>query len=134
MSLHSWREDMRRLLPVLLWLWGSVVCAALLNIATNWGFGPPRQEVVTFLHAYWRMISLAFLALGGVTLGSWMHRVRHAQAERECQRRQSFALCKPAAAVRLDDLDPYDRPHYTYIPRTAVPYDQRSNEAYPQVY
>ena len=125
---------MRRLLPVFLWLWGSVVFAFILGAAVNWVFGPPREEVTAFLDAHWRVISLTFLVLGGLALWSWMDKKRWQRAERERQRRQYFALCKPAAAVRLADLDPYDRPHYMYIPRTAVPYDQRSNQQHPQVY
>jgi hypothetical protein len=64
---------MRRLLPFFLWIWGGVVFAFILGAAINWVFGPPREEVVLFLHAYWRVILSAFLVLGGVTLapGVW---------------------------------------------------------------
>lgn len=125
---------MRRLLPFLLGIWGTVVLGVLLNIAANLPFGSPRAEFVTFLHEYWRVLLLACLGLGSLTLWAWIDRARQKRVEREYQLRQYFALCKPAADVRLDDLDPYDRPHYTYIPRTAVPYDPRSHADYQQVY
>src|SRR5216683_5575119 len=137
---------MRRLHTFFLWLWRVVVLAVLLGVAINWLFGPPRPEVVAFFQAHWRGLSLAFLVLGGVTLLSWRDHTRHDRSERERRLRAHFALCKPASAVRPEDLgfyvslqcgglDSQARPHYAaYIPRQAVRYDQLSAKASQHLY
>src|SRR6266567_4199501 len=131
---------MRRWLPYFLLIWKSVVFALVLGAFTNWVFGPFRESVSTFLEAHWLLITLALLALGGLTLWSWIDRARHEHAERARQLCQYFALCKPAITIRPEDLGFHvlksgeaantgSRPHYeVYIPRQAVLYYSMSQE------
>ncbi len=122
---------MRRLLPLCRLLWEVVVLASVVGMGVNALSSQYFAEAYAVLAAHYVLIAEVLLLLGCLTLLAWLDSRRQTQAERDEQRRQCFALCKPAADVRLDDLDPYDRPQYPYVPRTAVPYEHRSAAAPP---
>jgi len=144
---------MVQLLLLLQWFWGAVVFTIFVGAVTNRLFGPFDTAVWPFLHAHVALIVLVLLAIGALTLWSWLDKRRREQQEetqqqwkekehkhqehaiQEQQLRQHFALYKPAPELRPDDfkfqwlkpgdeVDPRSRPFYaTYIRRRAVTYN-----------